>query len=118
MSAEETTKNFWDVWRNFQWPEIKPACYRLYYHEDGSPNIYTMEDLPGAWIEVSQQIYVTAPENVRVVAGELQIIPLVKTHHKLQPSDSGTACDPRDVCVIADDTGPRTYWNLTTYEIS
>ena len=117
MSAKETTENFWRVWNTFEWPEIKPACYRLYYHEDGSP-VYTMEDLPGTWIEVSQQTYVTAPANVRVVAGELRIIPQVKTYKKLQPSDRGTACDPRDVCVPVEDARPRTYWNSKTHEIS
>jgi len=118
MSAEETTRNFWQVWNEFVWPELQPAQYRLYYDADGCPVVYTMEDLPGTWIEVSQQIYITSPWNVRVTDGKLQIIPQVKTCHKLRPSDRGTACDPRDVCVTVRDTQPRTYWDSKTHEIS
>ena len=111
MSAQETTENFWRVWNNFVWPEPEPIQYRLYYNPDGSPRIYTMENLPGAWIEVSQQIYITAPWNVRVVNGELEIIPVIKTYHKLRPGNHGVACYPRDVCVVVSDSLPTTRWN-------
>jgi hypothetical protein len=118
MSAEETTENFWRAWKEFVWPEPQPLQYRLYYNADGSPRVYTMEDLSGDWIEVSQQIYVTAPWNVRVVDGELKIIPVVEACHKLRPGDHGVACDPRDVCVIVSDSLPKTYWSLKSHEIS
>ena len=118
MSAQQTTENFWQVWNSFVWPETQPAQYRLYYHADGSPDVYTMEDLPGAWIEVSHQIYIASPWNVRVIDGELKIIPMVKTYHKLRPGDHGVACDPRDVCVIVSESSPKTCWSLQSYEIS
>jgi hypothetical protein len=116
MGAKETTENFWAVWQNFEWPEIKPVSYRLYYHEDGSPDFYTMEDLPGDYIEVSQEVYINSPRNVRVVDGELQIMPVRKTVQKLIPNQrSGTRCDTRDVCVVVDDGG--TFWSRQDYEI-
>ena len=118
MNAKQTTENFWKVWNTFVWPELRPAQYRLYYKPDGSPLIYTMENLPGDWIEVSQQTYIAAPWNVRVIDGELRIIPKVKICHKLQPSDHGVACDPRDVCVVVSESSPKTYWSLQSHEIN
>lgn len=118
MSAEETTKNFWLVWNNFVWPDPQPVQYRLYYNHDGSPVVYTMEDLPGDWIEVSQQTYVTAPWNVRVTDGKLNVLPVIKTSQKLKPSDHGIACDPHDVCVVVEESVPNTCWSLRSHEIS
>lgn len=119
MSAEKTTENFWKAWNGFVWPEIRPVQYRLYYKSDGSPLVYSMEDSPGDWIEVSQQIYIAAPWNVRVVDGELKIIPIAKTYHKLRPSDHGVACDPRDVCVIvSESSSAKICWSLQSHEIS
>jgi hypothetical protein len=116
MSAKETTENFWAAWNTFVWPEIQPVAYRLYYNEDGSPDVYTMEDLLGNYIEVSQEIYISSPGNVRVVDGELQIIPVKKTVQKLTPNQqSGALCDPRDVCVITTDKG--IFWNIQDHEI-
>lgn len=117
MSAEETTKNFWEAWNNFVWPEIKTVSYRLYYHADGSPDFYTMEDLPGQWIEVSQQVYVSSPRNVRVIDGELRFIPVTKRFQKLQPNkESGIRCDIRDICLVIDQQSSGTLWKLEENE--
>ena len=117
MSAKETTENFWKIWNDFQWPDPKPPEFRLYYHEDGSPIIYTMEDLPGQYIEVDREIYLHCPMNVRVVDGKLQIIPAKKTVQKLMPNQQlGTRCDPRDICIVVRDCG--IFWSMQDHEIN
>ena len=118
MSDQENTENFLEFWRSFQWPEIQPVIYRLYHDDDGRPIIYTMEDLPGTYIEVDQATYTHASFDVKVVDGKLVIIPPVITAKKLQPSqDQGTPCDPRDVCVVVDNTVKHQKWSITTNEI-
>lgn len=103
MSAKETTENFWKVWNRFVWPDPAPVTYRLYYHDDGTPDVYTMEDLPGKkYIEVSREIYLASSANVRVEDGQLKITPQRKHTCKLIPRrSSGTPCHPRDVCVVS-----------------
>jgi hypothetical protein len=112
MSSQETTDNFWKVWNSFTWPEPTVVEYRLYYHADGSPKIYTMESLEGDYITVSQEVYVTAPENVKVVNGELTFLPKPVQHMQLVPNaDSGTLCHTQDVCVVINQ-GPGIKWNI------
>lgn len=118
MSAEQTTENFWEVWNNFQWPEIKPVSYRCYYRDDGSPDFYTMEDLPGQWIEVSQEIYIQSPMNAKIVDGRFVLIEPKKTVKKLKPSATGIVCDARDICVVALSENKHQYWELCDNEIS
>lgn len=118
MSDQENTENFLEFWRSFQWPEIQSVTYRLYHDDEGRPIIYTMEDLPGTYIEVDQVTYTHASFDVKVVDGKLVIISPVITAKKLQPSqDQGTPCDPRDVCVVVDNTVKHQKWNITTNEI-
>jgi len=116
MSDQETTDNFWKVWNSYVWPEPQPVTYRLYYHKDGSPHIYTMEDLPGDYIEVTQEIYIAASHNVQVINGELKHIKPKQTVQKLQPcQESGTQCDPRDVCLVVRQNG--TVWGTKSHEL-
>ena len=72
--SQETTDNFWKVFTAFEWPETQPVTYRLYHDEQGRPLFYTMEHLPGTYIEVDQDIYVRAPHNVLVQSGKLIVI--------------------------------------------
>lgn len=114
----ETTENFWSVWNTFEWPEPKPIFFRLYHNEDGSPRIYSMEDLPGEYIEVDAETYAIASFNVRVVEQKLiHIRPRISVQ-KLQPHpDTGVACDLRDVCVIVSKQDPHTKWSIVNNEI-
>lgn len=103
MSDRETTDNFWEIFKDFRWPEVRPVFYRCYYHDDGTPNFYTMEDLPGQWIEVTKEIYLMSPCHARVIDGTLKIFEPKKFISKLKPHQSqGTPCDHRDICVISD----------------
>ena len=93
-------------------PMPKPVFYRLYHDEQGRPIVYTMEDLPGNYIEIDRDTYVSAPTNVRVVKGGLIYLTL-RHSEKLRPSDQGTACHPRDVAVI--DSQSKTFWRKHFY---
>lgn len=119
MSAHETTDNFWQIWNSFSWPDPQPVSYRLYYRSDGSADFYTMEDLPGDFIEVTKEVYLAAPYHARVINGQLKIDPVRRTIQQLVPGQiSGTPCDPRDVCVVVADVEAATYWDLQQHEIS
>lgn len=113
----ETTENFLQVMAEFKWPEPKPIFYRLYYNDDGTPKCYTMEDLPGKYVEIDREMYVSHLWNVRVVAGKIKIIPpVVQIQQMKSHAESGTACDPRDICVIVDINKPHIKWTQQTNE--
>ena len=116
MSSQDTTDNFWQVWNSFTWPEVKQVSYRCYYLDDGTVDFYTMEDLPGNYIEVEQSIYVLAPKPARVVNGCLEIIKPKVTVQKLAPAEHGTQCHQHDVSVVVSHNG--TYWNYQTNDIN
>jgi hypothetical protein len=112
-----TNEEFWKILQSM--PEPTPLFYKLYYNDDGSPIIYSMEELPGNYIEVDQETYVLAPFNVRVVDGKLVYIKPVITIKKLQPTDlNGTACDPGDVCIVVDPDQPHTKWTMINNELN
>ena len=118
MSAQETTDNFWKFWNNFTWREPEPVIYRCYYKEDGTPDFYTMEDLPGNWVEVSQEIYINCPLHGRVIDGKLVLFEPKTTVRKLRPvMAGGVACDRRDVCVIVDPTDSNLMWSFEHNDI-
>ena len=116
--SEETTRNLLKVMRSFQWPEPKPIFYRLYHDDDGRPIIYTMEALPGAYIEVDQETYTRASHQVRVCDGRLVTIePKMHVTKLTKNRDSGLSCDRRDVCVIVDESLPHEKWKKITNDV-
>lgn len=84
-------------------PEPIVQTFKLYYNEHGRPIVYTMEQLPGNYIEVDQDTYLAASMNVQVINGKIKILEPEQYFPKLTHSDTGTKCDPRDVCVVVDD---------------
>lgn len=111
-----TPEEFWLILHSM--PEPVPVFYRLYYNDDGTPICYTMEDLPGKYIDIDQPTYARSHPNVRVVDGKIiEIIPTVQIK-KLKPSTSGTACDPRDICVVVSQSQPHINWSVKTNEAS
>jgi hypothetical protein len=112
--SEETTRNFLSVMASFAWPEPVPITYRLYHDEQGRPLIYTMEALPGEYIEVDQATYILASHHVRVVDNKLMILPQTLSVAKLRPNAKhGMPCDPRDVCVIVGNDQPNQRWSMS-----
>lgn len=91
-----------------------PVFYRLYHDEQGRALFYSMEDVPGTYIEIDQADYIRSSMRVRVTQGRLMHIAW-KTVSKLVPSQQGTNCHALDVCVV---TGPRstTAWSKRTYD--
>jgi len=110
-------KEFWSILHAT--PDPNQVFYRLYYDNDGSPIIYSMEDLLGNYIEIDQSTYVLAPFNVKVIDGNLVYIKPVIIVKKLQPSaNAGTTCDPRDICIVVDTDQPHTKWTTVNNELN
>ena len=105
-----TPEEFWDILHAM--PEPLPVFYRLYYNEAGQPVCYSMEDLPGNYIDIDAETFALAPANVRVVDHKLRYI-TVRTSDKLVPGTSGTQCHPQSVAVIVKENG--THWSKQTY---
>lgn len=109
-----TEEEFWKILQAA--PESQPVSWRLYYDaETGRPIQYSMEDLPGNYIEVDPETYTRTPYNIRVVNGQIKYI-TTQQSQKLVPADLGTACDPRDVAVVVDNNQTHQYWKKKTYD--
>lgn len=116
--SRETTDNFWQVITTFRWPEPEPVQYRLYHDEQGQPLFYSMEALPGTYIEVDQATYVLASHSVQVQNGVLVVVrPQAQVSWLAPDTESGTACDPRDVCVVVSSDKPHQKWKKLTHDI-
>lgn len=106
----DTTKNFWEAWN--QWHPVESAIiYRLYHDEEGYPLFYSMEDLPGLYIEIDQKTFARSSSHVKVVDGRLVDTKRINDVPKLRPCTQGTPCHPLDVCVIVDDTVEHVKWS-------
>lgn len=104
-----------ELWKIVQQaPTAEPVFWRLYYDNHGHPIIYSMENLPGTYIDVDPAIYARAPFNVRVHNGKL--IEMKNAVQKLYPSDIGTPCYPNNVAIIVDESQTHQRWSMKTNE--
>jgi len=110
-----TEENFWKAWAD-PLPEPAPIFFRLYYDEHGSPLYYSMEDLPGNYIEIDADTYRLSSLRVRVIDGKLIHIKPKKTIFKLVPSSDGTPCSLDNVSIVVAHEQPHTKWSLKTNE--
>jgi hypothetical protein len=108
----ETTENFWEVWNSFEWPEPPKIFFRLYHDDQGRLLFYSMEDLPGNYIDIDAETFALSPANVRVVNGQLTYVDTT-TYNKLVPGAQGTPCAPDNVCIVVDPDQPNTRWSLS-----
>lgn len=116
--SEQTTNNFWSVIQQFQWPKPESVSYKLYHDDQGAPLFYSMEILPGTYIEVDQATYIRASHHVKVIDGKLIVLEPKIQVTSLQPDPHrGRPCHPRDVCVVVDDSLPHQKWTKTTNDI-
>ena len=114
--SEITSAEFWAI---LHAPvEVKPIFYRLYYNDDGTLVCYSMENLPHNYIEVDAETYHLSPSNIRIVNEKIVVINPASYVKKLAPGATGTPCDPRDICVVVDESHPHTKWSLKTNETS
>lgn len=114
---DETTKNFWKAWQEWDRTPPPPLYFRLYHDQDGNPICYSREDQPGTFIDVTPMDFALADMNVQVVKGQLVRIRPVMTVNKLTPSDTGTACHPQDVTVVVSEHIVHRCWRAQAHEI-
>lgn len=105
---------FEDFWKNYTWPEVKPVFFRLYYDESGAPLAYSMEDLPGQYIEITAEQFAESSGQVVVKNGQL-IKKSQNRSSKLTPAETGVQCHPEDVTIVVD-TVPNQKWKLKIYD--
>lgn len=106
---------FEEFWANYKWPEPVELIFRLYYDEAGRPIVYSTEDLPGKYIEVTQEQYSAGNYDILVRNSTIINKPKIIITNKLTPSNCGTLCHELDVSIVVDKT-PGQYWNLKHYD--
>lgn len=107
---------FEDFWKSYVWPEPATIFYRLYYNDQGMPIAYSMEDLPGKYIEITAEQYAVSDPHVRVKNGQL-----IKTTtcaiSKLIPAADGTPCAVDNITIV-ENTQHNQKWKLKNYDNS
>jgi len=89
--------------------------YRLYHDSHGNPMFYSMEDLPGNYIDITAEQFSRANSHVRVINGQLKEKSFSQL--KLIPSDSsGQSCCVGDVTIVVDSQNLHRKWELKYYE--
>jgi len=111
----ETTENFWTAWAE-PVKESAPIFFRLYYNERGEPVSYSMEHLPGNYIEIDAETYTRSSRLVQVINGKLVHVIPKKPTSKLKPGFAGTPCLPDNVSVVVPAHQPHIKWSLQTNE--
>lgn len=109
MTPEELIKLFQDA------PEPAQPFFRLYHDDQGNPLFYSMEAVPGTYIEIDQETFACGSMNVRVRDGKLVEVTWATTT-KLVPGNSGSPCHPDNVAVIVAEDQPHIRWSKKTYE--
>ena len=107
-----TEQEFFDALRAMPFPE--PVMYRLYHDDAGHLLFYSMEDLPGLWVEIDQEFYARSPHRVRVIDGRVHELEW-RQSVKIRPNQTGTPCHPEDVTIIYNDSNAQR-WAMTAYE--
>jgi hypothetical protein len=116
--SQETTDNFWSVWNAWTPPAPLELTYRLYYDDQGCPLFYSMEQLPGNYIELDRETWTQSPTNIRIKNGKLEYIEKYQALKLVPVSRNGTACHPRDVCIVVDQQQSHTKWGFKSNDAS
>jgi len=117
--SDETTENFWKAFNEWKPEPPRPVFYRLYYDDQGLPITWTMEDLPGNYIDIDLALYQEQPRHVIVRDGKLVRVDPIYFVPRLQPNEKeGTPCHPTDVAVVVSPDQPHTKWRYGLDEAS
>ena len=117
--SNKTTENFWKAFNEWNPEPPHPIFYRLYYDEQGRPITWTMEDLPGNYIDVDLELYREQPRYIVIRNGKIVRVDPEYTVPKLRPSTvEGTPCHPADVAVVVSPEQPHTKWRYGLNEAS
>ena len=108
-----TEEQFWAALSAM--PAPQQVFFRLYYDDQGHILFYSMEDLPGTYIDIDAETFAMQHTNMRVRDGKLIEIART-TSAKLIPGDTGTPCDPTDVSIVVSAQQPNIKWSKRTYE--
>jgi len=106
--SEMTEAEFWAA---LSPQEVSTPIYRLYYDDQGYPLFYSMEDLPGKYIDIDHTTYTNPPTHARVIDNQL-VITYRPSVVKLRPDEIGTPCHPSDVSVVVSEHEPNIKWSL------
>jgi hypothetical protein len=106
---------FEQFWHDFKWPDPVPIFYRVYYGEPGEPLVYSMEELPGKYIEITAEQFAASDPHARVQGGKL-VRPQVAAVSKLTPAVVGTPCDPTNLSIVVAESQSNRKWKLRYYE--
>lgn len=86
--------------------------YRLYYDDQSMPLFYSMEDLPGNYIDIDCDTYHNPPTHLRIVDGKIQVTKTSWISRLYPDKDAGTPCDPDDVSIVVLEQEPHQKWSL------
>ena len=88
--------------------------YRLYYNkETGEPLFYSMEDLDGDYIKVTQEQHSRGRYDILVRKGKIVRQNDAVSWTKLAPSETGTGCRANNVMIV--DNNSDIKWASKTY---
>ena len=107
-----TPDEFWQILHDTQPPA--DIFYRLYHDESGRPVCYSMEDLPGNYIDIDQETYTRSSRWVRVRDGKLEDWKPWLRSAKLIPGSAGTLCMIQDVMLVSDQGTQR--WSMKAHD--
>lgn len=109
------TNSIEELWSLVSQTEPAPVTYRLYHDDQGYLLFYSMEDLPGLWIEITAEQFAQASSHVKVVDGKLVRLnrSLVK---KLVPGLNGVKCSDYSVALLVSESESGQHWGIKNYE--
>jgi hypothetical protein len=115
--SNETTKNFWEAFLSQPAAEPPKIFYRLYHDDRGYPLFYSMEDVPGTYIEIDLETYQKGDSQIRVIDGKI-VETVWRPTSKLVPSSTGFPCHPDNVAIIVAEDQPHIKWRKRDYDES
>jgi len=108
-----TEQEFWDIMAAI--PEPQPLTYRLYHDDQGLLLFYSMDRVPGNYIEITAKQFHAGATNVRVKDGQLVTVKFTTTT-VLDHSDHGVPCHPDNVAIVVTTEQEHQCWSKRTYE--